>query len=161
MVSLFSGYYAGAAATSAYERQWISPLVFPLVLWLFSLIFFVCAPNYGPRSVSALVCWYRINRCNYHISNNLIRVFFSAFAPEHYFTQCLASRSIAWKNSGGKRICFRGKLIWTPFDPTVWGLNSGWMLDWGTSGPSGFIWETISGHGTRNRYQIKADVETI
>ena len=43
VVSLFGGYYAGAAATLAYERRWISPLVFPLVLWLF---FFdiLCAP---------------------------------------------------------------------------------------------------------------------
>ena len=31
LVSLFGGYYAGAAATSAYERRGISPLVFPLV----------------------------------------------------------------------------------------------------------------------------------
>ena len=33
------------------------------------------------------------------------------------------------------------------------------MLDWGTSGPLGFIWETSVGHGTRNRYQQKAGVE--
>ena len=31
LVSLFGGYYAGAAATSAYERRWNSPLVFHLV----------------------------------------------------------------------------------------------------------------------------------
>jgi hypothetical protein len=35
------------------------------------------------------------------------------------------------------------------------------MLDWGTSGPSGFIWEKNVGRGTRNRYQQKADVETV
>ena len=43
LVSLFSGYYAGAAATSAYERRWIIPLVFPLAP---CLVFFdiFCAP---------------------------------------------------------------------------------------------------------------------
>ena len=43
LVSLFGGSYAWAAATSAYERRWTSPLVFPLVPWLF---FFdiLCAP---------------------------------------------------------------------------------------------------------------------
>ena len=42
--SLFSGYYAGAAATSTYERRWISSLVFLLVP---CLIFFdiLCAPR--------------------------------------------------------------------------------------------------------------------
>ena len=43
LVSLFGGYYAGATATSAYERRWISPLVFPLVP---CLVFFdiLCVP---------------------------------------------------------------------------------------------------------------------
>ena len=42
LVSLFEGYHAGAAATSAYERRWSSPLVFPLSCFFFSGI--LCAP---------------------------------------------------------------------------------------------------------------------
>ena len=45
LVSLFGGYYAGAVATSAYERRWISPLVFPLVPWLVFFDILFAPPN--------------------------------------------------------------------------------------------------------------------
>ena len=43
LVSLFDGYYAGAAATLAYKRGWSSPFLFPLIPWS---VFFdiLCAP---------------------------------------------------------------------------------------------------------------------
>ena len=55
LVSLFGGYYAGAAATSAYERRWISPLVFPLVSWL---VFFdiLCAPLIAANEALVRFC---------------------------------------------------------------------------------------------------------
>ena len=54
LVSLFSGYYDGAAAILTYERRWISPLAFPLVPWL---VFFDIL--YAPLITAhkALVCF--------------------------------------------------------------------------------------------------------
>ena len=55
MVSLFGGYYAGAATIPAYKHRWISPLTFPLVPWL---VFFdiLCVPLIAAHEALVRFC---------------------------------------------------------------------------------------------------------
>ena len=55
LVSLFGGYYDGAAATSAYERRWIGPLIFPFVPWLVFLDI-LCAPLIAAHETLVRFC---------------------------------------------------------------------------------------------------------
>ena len=84
LVALFGGYYAVAATASEYERQWISSLVFPLVLWLF---FFdiLCAPLIAAhealvRFSADIVSIGVITTSPTHSCESIIRCWIRAFA---------------------------------------------------------------------------------